>query len=129
VTFLLDTSVLIDTLRLRYGRKQLLAGLLHDGHRLATTAINVAEIYSGVRPEEEQRTNFFLGSLECYPLEPAAGEHAGRLRSIWAKKGRVIALPDTIVAAIAIERGCTLMTDNRKGFPMPELKLFALPSA
>ena len=129
MTFLLDTSVLIDTLRSRHGRKELLASLLKDGHNLATTAINVAEIYSGVRTDEEQRTNLFLGSLQCYPIDAAAGEHAGRLRSIWARKGRVIALPDMIVAAIAIQRGCTLMTDNRKDFPMPELKLFPLPSA
>lgn len=128
VTFLLDTSVLIDTLRLRHGRKELLTSLLQDGHRLATTAINVAEIYSGVRPEEEERTNLFLGSLECYPIDAATGEHSGRLRSIWAQKGRAIALPDMIVAAIAIEQKCTLMTDNRKDFPMAELKLFPLPS-
>jgi hypothetical protein len=65
--------------------------------------------------------------LECYTIDAAAGEHAGRLRNFWAKKGRVIALPDIIVAAIAIEQGCTLLTDNRRDFPMPELKLYPLP--
>ena len=126
MTFLLDTSVLIDTLRLRHGRKELLAQLARDGHRLTTTAINVAEIYSGIRAAEEQRTILFLDSLECYGLDVSAAEHAGRLRNLWRKKGRTIALPDAIVAAIAIERGCTLMTDNRKDFPMPELNLYPL---
>jgi len=37
------------------------------------------------------------------------------------------ALADTIVAAIALERSCTLMTDNLKDFPMEELDIFDLP--
>lgn len=126
MTFLLDTSVLIDTLRSRQGRRELLAGLVGDGHSLATTAINIAEVYSAIRPGEEQRTTLFLDSLECYAIDATAGEHAGRLRNLWARKGRIIALPDIIVAAVAIERSCTLMTDNRKDFPMPELKLYPL---
>lgn len=125
--FLLDTSVLIDTLRLRHGRKELLASLLADGHNLATTAINIAEVYSGMRLAEEKRTTLFLSAMECYAIDTATGEHAGRLRNLWAGKGKVIALPDIIVAAVSIERGCTLMTDNRKDFPMPELKLYPLP--
>lgn len=124
---LLDTSVLIDTLRAQHGRKEFLAGLVEDGHHLTTTAINVAEIYSGVRAGEEHRTIQLLESLECYAIDAAVGEHAGRLRNFWARKGHAIALPDICVAAVAIEQGCALLTDNRKHFPMPELKLFPLP--
>jgi hypothetical protein len=35
---LIDTSVLIDVLRLRRGRRELLAELARGGHSLATTA-------------------------------------------------------------------------------------------
>jgi hypothetical protein len=28
---------------------------------------------------------------------------------------------------LAIERGCALLTDNRKNFPMPEVRLYPLP--
>jgi len=90
-----------------------------------TTAINVAEVYSGMRPDEEQRTITFLESLECFSFDAGSGEHAGRLKNLWAKKGKIIALPD--IAAIAIEQACTLVTDHRKHFPMPELKLYPLP--
>ena len=69
----------------------------------------------------------FLESLECFSLDAGSGEHAGRLKNLWAKKGKTIALPDVIVAAIAIEQACTLVTDNRKDFPMPELNLYRLP--
>jgi hypothetical protein len=52
---------------------------------------------------------------------------AGGLENTWARKGNTLTLTDTIVAAIAIERGCALLTDNRKDFPMPEVQLYPLP--
>jgi predicted nucleic acid-binding protein len=124
---LLDTSVLIDILRIQHGRKELLRALAEEGHHMATTAVNVAEVYSGVRAGEERRTIELMESLECYAIDAAVGEHAGRLKCIWAKRGHVLALPDVCVAAVAIEQGFALLTDNRRHFPMPELKLYPLP--
>jgi predicted nucleic acid-binding protein len=124
---LLDTSVLIDVLRLRRRRRELLAELARSGNTLATTALNIAELYAGMRPEEEARTEDFLNALDCYELTAAAGRLAGSLKNKYARKGRTLALADTIIAAIAIERRCVLMTDNRKDFPMPELECYDLP--
>jgi predicted nucleic acid-binding protein len=126
---LLDTSVLIDALRQRHHRRELLADLVQAGHKLATTALNVAEIYAGMRPEEAQRTEALLSVLDCYDLTGTSGRRAGALKQEWARKGRTLALADMIVAAIALERGCTLMTDNRKDFPMEEVNKFNLPAA
>jgi predicted nucleic acid-binding protein len=117
---LLDTSVLIDVLRLRHGRRELLVELVQAGHMLA------AEVYAGMRPDEAQKTEAFLGLLDCYDLTAGSGRRAGTLKREWATKGRTLALADMIVAAIALERSCTLMTDNRKDFPMEELELFDL---
>jgi len=123
---LLDSSVLIDVLRLRHHRRELLAELVMAGHSLATTALNVAEVYAGMRPTEVQRTEALLSALDCHDLTATSGRRAGSLKQQWARKGRTLALADMIVAAIALERGCTLMTDNRKDFPMEELDKFEL---
>jgi predicted nucleic acid-binding protein len=80
-----------------------------------------------MRPHEEQRTEAFLGSLQCHDITGAAGRVAGKLKSHWAGKGHTLTLADTIVAAVALEHGCTLMTDNRRDFPMPELNHYPLP--
>src|SRR5271169_1420806 len=109
---LLDTSVLIDVLRRRHGRRELLAELARSGNTLATTALNVAELYAGMRPEEEARTEDFLDALDCYELTSAAGRLAGSLKNKFARKGRTLTLADTIVAAIAMQQRCTLVTDN-----------------
>jgi predicted nucleic acid-binding protein len=125
---LLDTSVLIDALRHRRARRELLADLVRAGHTLATSALNVAEVYAGMRSNEESETETFLRALECYELSWNAGRLAGNLKREWAGKGRTLTLADTIVAAIALEQGCVLMTDNRKDFPMGELRHYPLPA-
>jgi predicted nucleic acid-binding protein len=124
---LLDTSVLIDTLRSRSARRQWLAAMIREGHTLATSALNLAEVYAGMRPEEEARTKSFLLSLECHEITAGVAEIAGKLKNLWATKGRTITLADALVAAVALQLDCTLATDNRKDFPMPELKLYPLP--
>jgi predicted nucleic acid-binding protein len=126
---LLDTSVLIDVLRRRHGRPELLAELAREGHTLATTALNVAEVYAGMRSEEEPQTTAFLDALDCYDLTAAAGRRGARLKNEWSRKGRTLTLTDTLIAAMALETGCVLMTDNRKDFPMAELRCYPMPES
>lgn len=124
---LLDTSVLIDVLRLRNQRRALLAELVRAGHILSTTTLNIAELYAGMRMDEVAATEALLSGLESYELSGSAARLAGKLKGTWARKGRTLALADAIVAAIAIERECALLTDNRKDFPMPEVQIYPLP--
>lgn len=124
---LLDTSVLIDALRSRRARREWLAGLVRNGHRLETSALNLAEVYAGMRPEEERGTREFLMALECHSVTSSVAESAGRLKNQWARKGRTLTLADTIIAAVSMEQGCALATDNRKDFPMPEVRLYEMP--
>jgi predicted nucleic acid-binding protein len=124
---LLDTSVLIDALRARRDRRAWLAELVRAGHSLETSALNVAEVYAGMRPGEEHATREFLGALLTHPITASAAEQAGRLKNQWSRKGRTLTLADTIVAATAIEQGCELITDNRKDFPMNGLRIYDVP--
>jgi len=125
---LLDSSVLIDVLRGRRGRPAWLRQLVLDGHSLETSALNVAEVRAGMRPGEEVRTQGLLGALRCHPVTVKAGEKAGDFRNHWARRGRTLSLADAVVAAVTVEQGCTLVTDNRRDFPMPEVRLFDLPA-
>jgi predicted nucleic acid-binding protein len=123
---LLDTTVLLDVLRARQNRRSLLAELVAGGHVLATAAINIGEVYAGMRHGEEKRTEAFLSSLDCYPMTGAIARRAGTLKSAWALKGRTLSLAEMMVAATALEHGIALMTDNRKDFPLPELNFYPL---
>ncbi len=60
---LLDTSVLIDVLRDRNDRRTLLAKLTKEGHQLATSSVNIGEVYAGLRGHEQPEAKPFLTSL------------------------------------------------------------------
>ena len=126
-TYLLDTSVIIDLLRNRRGRAGLLRELLLQGHLLACCAVNVAEIYAGVRLEEQARTEEFLGSLRYAEITREIARAAGLLRRNYARRGITLTLPDTMIAAVAISGGMPLLTDNARHFPMKEIELYPLP--
>jgi predicted nucleic acid-binding protein len=124
---LLDTSVLIDILRRRNHRREFVADLLRAGHTLSTTVLNVAEVYAGMRPGEEAHTEGLLAGLHLYALNESSARLAGKLKNVWSRKGRTLTLADAIVAAVAMEQQCQLLTDNHKDFPMPELQMYPLP--
>ena len=128
-TYLLDTSVIIDTLNSKRGRRDLLLGLVKQGHLLACCSINVTEVYAGMRPKEQTATEEFLRSLEYYHLSWPVARLAGLLNRDHARKGTTITVSDASVAAVAIAHQLTLMTDNVKDFPMKELSLYSLPVA
>lgn len=121
--YLLDTSRIIDALNGRRDSKAHLSHLLEEGHMLACCTINVIEIYAGMRPKERNATDHFLKSLEYYEVTWKVAERAGRLRYEWARKGQSLSLADVTIAAVAIEHGLILLTDNARHFPMPELRM------
>jgi predicted nucleic acid-binding protein len=128
-TCLLDSTVIIDAINNRNRRSHLLEGLLAEGTLLACCPINVTEVCMGMRPKEAVKTEEFLSSLEFYPVTWEVAKYAGALYREWRQKGRTLALPDLTIAAVAITNGLDFATDNPKDFPMPDLRLYPLPSA
>jgi predicted nucleic acid-binding protein len=128
-TCLLDSSVIIDVINDRNRRSQLLEGLLAEGTLLACCPINVTEVSMGMRPNEANRTEVFLASLEFYPVTLEVAKYAGALYREWRQKGKTLALPDLTIAAVAITNGLHFATDNPKDFPMSDLRFYPLPSA
>ncbi len=124
---LLDTTVLVDVLRGRRQRREHMADLAQAGHVLATTLLNVAEVYAGMRAGEEPEAEALFVALRLYAMSGLSARLAGQLKNTWSVKGRTLSLADSIVAAIAIENECYLITDNQKHFPMKELLLYQLP--
>ena len=126
---LLDTVVLIDAIRGKRGRNQLLDDLLAQRNLLACCSINVTEVYAGMHPHEAQVTEALLRSLKFYEVTWDIARKAGELKNEWAKKGFTLFLPDVTIAAVALTHGLTFMTDNRKDFPMADLQFHPLPDA
>jgi predicted nucleic acid-binding protein len=128
MTILLDTSVLIDILNRRGRRSEFFSELLQEGHMFACCAVTIAEVYAGMKPHEKSATEELLGGLEYFETPRKAAERAGQLKAVWSRRGHTLGLPDALIAAVALENGLVVATDNRKHFPMPELKLLPLPA-
>lgn len=128
MTILLDTSVIIDVLRVRRGRHEFLELRKQAGDTLACSAINVAEVYAGMRPNEAAATEAFIESVECVEVTQEIARTAGRLKYAWERKGVTIDITDAIIAATTLNFNLYLATDNLRYFPMAGIKLLDLPT-
>lgn len=125
-TYLPDTNILINASNGRRGHRELLRTLLTKGHRLACCSITVSELFSGVHPKDLATIEEFVSVLKWLDTTPSMARQAGRWRYDYSRQGLTLSLPDTLIAATALGHGLTLITDNRKHFPMPELSLYRL---
>jgi predicted nucleic acid-binding protein len=122
--YLADTNIIIDVIVNHKGHAALLERLLAEHHLLATCAVIVAEIYAGMREAEETITSALMESMEFLPITYEIAKHAGILRRDFARKGKTLSLADTTIAAVALAFKCTLITENAKDFPIPQLQLY-----
>jgi predicted nucleic acid-binding protein len=126
-TYLADTNILINALNHKRGQRELLNYLVSQGHRLACCTVTLGELFSGIKPADIAKVEQFVSMLSWYAASRDIARHAGQLRFEYARKGITLSLPDMLIAATALEHGLTLITDNRKHFPIPELPLYPLP--
>ena len=112
---MIDTDVLIDCLR---GIPDAIAYFRGLEEQPLVSLITLAELYSGVREGTERRDlENLIEGVELVPLTLEAAVSAGLLRRDY-KKSHSIGLSDALIAASAQAAGATLVTLNRKHFPM-----------
>lgn len=124
--YLLDSDIIIDVLNNKHGRSAILRKLLEQGQLLACCEVSVAEVYAGLQPTEEARTEELLQSLEYYAVTWGIARRAGLLKRDWARKGVTLSIADILIAAVALEYNLTLITANLKHYPMSDLQLYPL---
>jgi hypothetical protein len=122
--FLLDTNIIVDLLRRKPDTRLLIERLLDQGQPLAACPITITEVYAGMRPHEKKATRELMRSLVFLPVTSEIAEHAGHLKARYARRGKALSVQDATIAAVSIAYGCTLVTENLKDFPMPELELY-----
>jgi predicted nucleic acid-binding protein len=125
---LIDTNILIDALNAKRGRVDLIESFIAQQFTLTTCAIIVAEVFTGIRPQHLKRAEILLRSLVFMETGPVAAQFAGKLRRRYRERGISLSTQDCLIASTAIVHDLTLVTDNRKDFPMPELRIYPLPS-
>jgi predicted nucleic acid-binding protein len=121
VPILLDTTVLIDVLRGAAAAERVLS--LRFSELPYVCAINVEEVWRGLRPEEFEDAERLIDALAVAELGHAEGKRAGRWRRDHAVKGVTLSQADCLIAAAAVGVGARLATGNPRDFPMQDLEV------
>jgi len=112
---LIDTDVMIDFLR---GHPKAVALVKKHSSRIILSSIVIAELYAGVRGDEELDTLDNLVSLfRVIPVSPSLAR-AGGLNKRDYSKAHGVGLADAIVAATCEAENAELKTLNIKHYPM-----------
>ena len=112
---LIDTDVLVGYLRGRSEAVEYLEGLTSD---LYISVISVAELFAGVRDDEEEKSLKQL--LLAFVILPVT-EQTARLGGLYRRDyggSHGTGLADALIAATSEENGADLATFNRRHFPM-----------
>ncbi|HEX2283070.1 MAG TPA: PIN domain-containing protein, partial [Thermomicrobiales bacterium] len=123
---LLDTTVLIDVSKDFGEVDSSLKALVATGMPLGVCAVSVAEFMAGVPAPHRLRWEQWIADFRYWDIPREAAVLAGELQYEQKRRGRALHTPDALMAAMAIITDSTLVTNNIKHFPMPNLKLLRL---
>ncbi|MBI2196836.1 type II toxin-antitoxin system VapC family toxin [Candidatus Daviesbacteria bacterium] len=121
---LIDTSIIIDHLRLKNKKQTILYRLFQNKHSLFASILTHTESYAGksVWEKESVRNHLknILAGIRILPLEENVSEKAGEIRVRYN-----LGIVDAIIAATSMLHGLNLATLNIKDFKkIKGLKLF-----
>ena len=77
----------------------------------------------GLMRKKESKMGPIVDGWFYYETTPAIAKEAGRYRYEFARIGTTLSATDSLIAAVAIAHGATLITNNLRHFPMPEIRL------
>jgi len=114
-TLLVDTDVIIDLLR---GHQDAVAWVRQQSRDITLSVITVAELYAGVKGDDEKRLlDELLGLFQLLPVTARTAKQGGLYRQQF-RPSHGVGLADALIAATAVEHNARLVSLNRKHFPM-----------
>ncbi|MEK6826070.1 MAG: type II toxin-antitoxin system VapC family toxin [Nanoarchaeota archaeon] len=125
----LDTNILVDILRSNKDTVNLIKNI-EESNILATTYINLFELYYGAALSENRKLNFMeveklISTLDLLNLSEQSTKLAGTILVTLKNKGQTVDFRDLLIASIAIANNFMLLTKNKKHFEnIPGLKLY-----
>jgi predicted nucleic acid-binding protein len=112
---LIDTDVMVDFLR---GHPKAVALVQTLSSRIILSSIVAAELYAGVRGDEElNKLDSLISLFPVLPVSPKLARAAGLFKMNFAKS-HGIGLADAIIAATVEAENAELKTLNTKHYPM-----------
>jgi len=112
---LFDTDVIIDYLR---GNRKAVQFLKSFEGEFCVSTITIAELYSGVKSDEEEKDlKYFLSLFTVYPFNNEIAISGVKWRNKW-RQSHGMGLADALIAATANINDMRLISLNKKHFGM-----------
>jgi predicted nucleic acid-binding protein len=124
--FLLDSDVIIWHLRGRNEVTEMLKGMQSFGVP-GCSAISILEVEMGMKKSEEEKTSRFLKALKVFEVNREVASQAAKIVRDQKSKGLTLGLGDAIIAGTCLLNNLTLVTYNRKHYPVETLEFFTVP--
>lgn len=124
--YLLDTNELIHFSRDQEPYATKTHAMMQARDEIGVSPVCVAEFFSNLPPEQRLRWQPFLEALVFWPVTFEDGVLAGAYRYQASRAGRPLSTPDTLIAATAHRVNAILVTENRKDFPMDDVRVMSL---
>jgi len=120
--YLLDTDIIIWVLRGNKKYQDLFENLSNRGV-LSISTITIAEVYKNIYPAESVKTENLLNDLHFFNVTPLIAKQGGLYWQQYSKNLKNLNITDCLIAATAGINEATLVTLNKKHFPMKDIKL------
>ena len=114
----LDSDTCIGILR---GRKEVLERRAIEVDEVTTTWVTASELFYGAAKSAKPDANAalvirFINTLPLLAPDLASARLFGEVKARLATGGQIVADADLFIASIALSRGATLVTGNRKHY-------------
>jgi tRNA(fMet)-specific endonuclease VapC len=114
----LDADTCIGILR---GRKEVLERRAIEVDEVTTTWVTASELFYGAAKSAKPDANAalvirFINTLPLLAPDLASARLFGEVKARLATAGQIVADADLFIASIALSRGATLVTGNRKHY-------------
>src|SRR5258706_12732747 len=118
--YVIDTDVIIWVLRGDKKYENFLQDIKNKSS-LSISTITIAEIYKNIYPTEIVKTENLLQELQTWDVTPVVAKQGGLYWQQYAKKLKTLSLTDCLIAATANVNEATLVSLNKKHFPMNDI--------
>ena len=122
MTYLLDTSAVIDFSKGWEPARSTIQGIPEGQGEVGVCGVTIAEFTAGLPAKERAAWEPFFATLAYWDITREDATQAGVWLHDYARTGTTLSTTDTLIAAVAARVKATVVTDNTKDYPMPEVE-------